>query len=96
MRFWFHEITGWLLILLGLYIFYEVYEIMLVETHYIESAPWVLVGIFVFRGGIQLLKSALAARVCSRAETRIQEERRADVARTNRPGSGRTAPLGQT
>src|SRR5262249_55074858 len=67
MRFWIREIAGWGLVLLGLYLF-SYCLLMLVHGRVIESGPWTLVAIIVFRGGIHLLKVAVAARVCEQAD----------------------------
>jgi hypothetical protein len=74
MRFWLRELAGWVLVVLGLYVFYSCYVLLL--NHYlVEAGPLVLIGIVVFRGGIHLLKVAVAARVCLHA--RQQESGRA-------------------
>jgi hypothetical protein len=62
--FWVREITGWVLLVLGLAAFYVVYFVLLRNGRIFESGPMVLVGIFLFRGGIHLLKVAVAARIC--------------------------------
>jgi hypothetical protein len=74
MRFWFREIAGWGLVLLGLYLF-GYCLLMLVHGRVIESGPWTLVAIIVFRGGIHLLKVAVAARVCEQADARARAEK---------------------
>jgi hypothetical protein len=68
MRFWIREIAGWLLIGLGLFIFYICVAILLSDRpRLIEAGPLTLIGIIVFRGGIHLLKVAVAARICMTA-----------------------------
>jgi len=68
MRFWIREIAGWLLVLLGLYIFWIVLSITLTNPPlYISAGPLTVIGIFIFRGGIHLLKVAVAARICMKA-----------------------------
>lgn len=60
---WVREGAGWLLVLLGLAIFALVYEYC--ERRWmVEAGIIAVVGIFVFRGGIHLLKVAIAARIC--------------------------------
>ena len=67
MSYWVREIAGWLLVLLGLGIFLVVYEYC--ERRWIfEGAVLGVVGIFVFRGGIHLLKVAIAARMCKQTQ----------------------------
>lgn len=68
MRFWVREIAGWLLVGLGLFLFYIVLTITLTERPWLITAgPLTLIGIIVFRGGIHLLKVAVAARICMTA-----------------------------
>jgi len=68
MRFWVREIAGWLLVGLGLFLFYIVLAITLTERPWLITAgPVALIGIIVFRGGIHLLKVAVAARICMKA-----------------------------
>lgn len=68
-RFWFRELMGWLLILLGLGIFYVCLAFLLVEARIIEAPIIAVIGVFVFRGGIHLLKVAVAARIAMQAPT---------------------------
>lgn len=66
MMYWVREIAGWLLVGVGILIFVTVYEFC--ERRWIfEAGILAVVGIFVFRGGIHLLKVAVAARVCRQA-----------------------------
>ena len=76
MRFWTREVAGWILLALGLYVFYSSYT-LLVDNHQsqIEGGILTIVGIFLFRGGIQLLKIAVAARVCMEAQQRLDRDR---------------------
>lgn len=71
MRFWFRELAGWALILLGLYVFVICLSLLLNEPRfprYLEAGPLTVIGIVLFRGGIHLLKVAVAARICLHAE----------------------------
>jgi hypothetical protein len=69
MMFWVREILGWLLIVLGLYVFYLAMQILLIEGPRILEAPFfVAIGFFVFRGGLQLVKVSVAGRVCLQAQ----------------------------
>jgi hypothetical protein len=70
MRFWIREVAGWLLIGLGLLIAYVVY-LLCVRGTVLTPWPLALFGIFIFRGGIHLLKVAIAARVCLQAQERL-------------------------
>jgi len=73
MRFWIRELAGWLLIGLGLYIFFVCYVILINQKgpHLIEAGPLTFIGFIVFRGGIHLLKVAMAARICLHAQREI-------------------------
>ncbi|HEX3147329.1 MAG TPA: hypothetical protein VHR66_04555 [Gemmataceae bacterium] len=64
--FYIREVMGWVLMVLGLWLFYQSYS-FLMNKMIIQSGPTVLMGIVVFRGGIHLLKVAVAARVCQHA-----------------------------
>ena len=67
MSYWVREIAGWVLVLLGIGLFLVVYEYC--ERRWIFEAGIVaVVGIFVFRGGIHLLKVAIAARMCKQTQ----------------------------
>ena len=62
MRFayWSREIAGWVLVLGGLYAFVVAYDLLLSKRIF-EAAPMVFIGFIVFRGGIHILKVAVAA-----------------------------------
>lgn len=74
MRYWIREGVGWLLVCLGLLVFYSCYELLL-GGRVAETGALTVIGIFLFRGGIHLLKMAVAARVCLEAQERIAQER---------------------
>jgi hypothetical protein len=71
MSFWLREVFGWALVALGLAIFWLVI-LHLVEGAVYQTVGMTVIGIFVFRGGIHLLKVALAARVCLEAAEKMQ------------------------
>ncbi len=92
MRFWSREIGGWGLVLLGLLVFYQCFlflnrtavardangaERVELRPGYIEAGQWSIIGIFLFRGGIHLLKVAVAARVCLQANDPSKPEKKA-------------------
>ena len=58
--YWAREVAGWLLIVVGLAAFYEAYD-FLMRKRMFEAVPMAFVGFIVFRGGIHLLKVAVAA-----------------------------------
>jgi len=66
---WWREIAGWLLVALGLYLFFITF-LLLTDKLVLEAGPLSVIGIVVFRGGIHLLKVAVAARMCSQARER--------------------------
>jgi hypothetical protein len=74
MRLWTRELAGWVLLGLGLYVFYRDYQLLMEGNHQIEGVLMTVVGIFLFRGGIQLLKIAVAARACMEAEARLERD----------------------
>ena len=78
-RFWLRELMGWLLVILGLCIFYICFAILLNPQPSIFEAPILsVIGIMVFRGGIHLLKVAVAARVAMAAQVEVQKAPAAD------------------
>jgi hypothetical protein len=65
LTFWIREFAGWLLVFLGLYLFLIAIAQVLKPVPGVIAASYVtVIGIFVFRGGIHLLKVAVAARIC--------------------------------
>jgi hypothetical protein len=83
MRFWIRELAGWVLVILGLYVFLICIDILLNRAGprgpaplILESGPLTVIGIIIFRGGIHLLKVAVAARVCLVAHAEIKEQGR--------------------
>ena len=90
MRFWLRELAGWVLVLLGLYVFLICLDILLNRVGprgpaplLLESGPLTLIGIIIFRGGIHLLKVAVAARVCLIAQTEIKEQKKIAMRKSN-------------
>jgi hypothetical protein len=82
MRFWIRELAGWVLVLLGIYVFLICIDILLNRVGprgpaplILEAGPLTVIGIIVFRGGIHLLKVAVAARVCLVAQAKLQEQK---------------------
>src|SRR5439155_1480570 len=74
MRFWTRELAGWLQVGLGLYTFYLCYRLML-DRHLIEASALTIIAVFIFRGGLHLLKVAVAARVCLQTREQVELER---------------------
>jgi hypothetical protein len=73
MRFWVRELLGWALLLGGLCLFgFALWR----STHanppeYIVPVLATVVGAFVFRGGVHMLKIAGAARLSQQAQDRL-------------------------
>ena len=84
MRYKWREIGGWCLVALGLFMLYLAYQ-MLMGHSIIEAGQWSIVGIIVFRGGIHLLKVAVAARVCMQVVEESSKERPVVAPRPARP-----------
>jgi hypothetical protein len=94
MRFWLRELAGWALVLLGLACFVVV--LAFCYLHYIfEAWPLTVIGIFVFRGGIHLLKVAVAARICQQAQDRLYPAPAARPLATALRRPGAAPPLGR-
>jgi hypothetical protein len=92
-RFWSREIVGWVLLVLGLGIFYLCFA-FLAQQLVVQALPLTVIGIFVFRGGLHLLKIAVAAQVCLEAQdrTRVQRPVVSSRQRYERPGTTRVLP----
>jgi hypothetical protein len=77
-HFWVREILGWVLVVIGLYLFMVTVAILLTQPpqhpRILEAPALVIIGIIVFRGGIHLLKVAVAARVCMQTQTEAKKE----------------------
>ncbi len=75
MSFWVREIVGWLLLILGLAVFALCLLVLFSPApRLLEAGPMVLIGIFVFRGGLHFLKVSVAARVALRAQQLAQSQ----------------------
>jgi hypothetical protein len=64
LTYWAREVGGWFLVLVGLVTFYNAYELLLAKRVF-EAAPLTFVGFIIFRGGIHLLKVAVAAQAAA-------------------------------
>ncbi len=70
MTYWLRELAGWLLVGLGLLCFVVVYQFCR-DRMIFEAGILMVVGAVVFRGGIHLLKVAIAGRLCREAQERL-------------------------
>jgi hypothetical protein len=78
MRFWLVELAGWLLLGFGLYFFCACYDLV-EQNRVVGTAPIMAIGFIIFRGGIQLIKVAVAGRVCSRIPGTLPEDKAASA-----------------
>jgi hypothetical protein len=89
MRFWIRELAGWFLVGLGLYVFLLCTNLLLASNfewpQFLEAGYLTVIGFIVFRGGIHLLKVAVAARACMHAAAEISRQERAPARRAQRP-----------
>lgn len=88
-RFWLREIAGWILVLLGLYVFLWALSLLVQPTppgpRIFEAPGVILIGFVVFRGGIHLLKVAVAARVCMQAQAEASKAPASEKRAPQRP-----------
>ena len=91
MRFvyWSREIAGWALVGAGLWQFWNTY-VLLTHKRIFEAAPSGFIAFIVFRGGVHLLKVAVAAQ----AARSLQESSAAPQAR--KAGRLPATPFGPT
>lgn len=69
------ETAGWLLVAIGLAVF--LFSGVLIYDGLILTAPPIaLIGFFVFRGGIHILKVSVASRISYRAQRELMETAR--------------------
>ena len=89
MRYWWRELAGWLLVGLGLYVFWICTDLVLARgfdwPQFIQAGPMIVIGFVIFRGGIHLLKVAVAARACMYAQAEIRRQERPQLRRPPRP-----------
>ncbi len=77
--YWGRELAGWCLVLLGLFLLLVCFLDLLSNDpnnppHIFFSPLVATIGIVIFRGGIHLLKVAVAARVSLRAQAEIVQQ----------------------
>src|SRR5262245_17150550 len=67
MSVWLREAAGWVLLGVGLAAFAVCYFVFLLQRRVIEAMALGVIGFTVFRGGMHLLKVAVAARAAKEA-----------------------------
>ena len=67
MSVWLRELAGWVLLGVGLAAFAVCYFVFLLQRRVVEAVGLGLSGFTVFRGGMHLLKVAIAARAAREA-----------------------------
>jgi hypothetical protein len=86
--YWTREIAGWILILIGLLACWNSYSLFL-QKRVLDGVPVMFLGFIIFRGGIHVLKVAVAAQ----AAMLLPESPKPPVRRTPK---GLTPPVGPT
>jgi hypothetical protein len=69
------EVAGWLLVVTGLWVFWLSLS-MLREGLILRAPPTAFIGFIIFRGGIHLLKVAVAARITQQARRELLDSAR--------------------
>jgi hypothetical protein len=90
---WAREIAGWVLVGVGLGAFALCYVWFLLQNHIVSGVIFGFIGLTVFRGGMAMLKLAVA----SRAARDVQRDMAAQAApvRKVRPQLGTSQPAGR-
>jgi hypothetical protein len=87
--FWTREIAGWALILLGLAAFWNSY-VLLMNKLVFQAGPTVFMGFIIFRGGIHILKVAVAAQAARTLPDSVSTTTRKPPGFSVRPAVGPT------
>ncbi len=87
MSYWLRETLGWMLIGLGLIAFGFVYFNFLLQKRIVEAVILGFIGFTVFRGGMHLLKVAMAARAAREVRKELVSEQKLKSIRL--PGADR-------
>jgi hypothetical protein len=78
-QYWLRELMGWLLVVLGLMLFLLCVVILLNPRPSILEAPVICgCGFVVFRGGIHILKVAVAARIAMETQAEQAKQQQTD------------------
>jgi len=87
MSYWLRETLGWMLVGLGLIAFGFVYFNFLLQKRVVEAVILGFIGFTVFRGGMHLLKVAMAARAAREVRKEVTAAKQLKAVRL--PGADR-------
>lgn len=71
MSVWLREIAGWVLLGVGLAAFAGCYTEFLLKKRLLTAIPILMMGFWIFRAGMHLIKVAVAARACAEAKADV-------------------------
>jgi hypothetical protein len=92
MRYLVREVSGWAFILLGLVLFYYCFYLLLDKQICFMLACSVPAFVF-FRGGVHLVKVAVAARICDQTQDRLYPVAPASLPPRQAPKPPQPGPL---
>ncbi len=92
LRFWLREVAGWLMVALGIFGFYVCF-VLILYRQILEAGSATFISVVLFRGGIHLLKVAVAARICMQAQEKVGDPQPATSRAAAAPIKGKTRPL---
>ena len=68
MQLWTRELVGWILMAMGVYVLFRAFLLLTAGNQFmLEGGTVTVIGFVLFRGGIHLLKIAVAAHICMEA-----------------------------
>lgn len=68
------ELAGWTLVVLGLFVFYVCFALLLTEHAILHAIFLTVMGVIIFRGGMHLIRIAVAGRVSREAQHLTSEQ----------------------
>jgi hypothetical protein len=73
---WLHDVFSWVLVGLGLFVFYLCLAMLLdPRPAFLQAGPLTLIGFIIYRGGIALMQTAMAARVSLQAVKSLEGDK---------------------
>jgi hypothetical protein len=94
MSYWLRELAGWILLGLGLVAFFLCFDRYLPNRWIVEAFVAAGIGIMLFRGGLHLLKVAMAAKAARDIKQEVKPAGSTASARKVRPALA-SAPAGR-